>query len=516
MAYVKSLKDQEWLLPPRIEDLIPEDHVCFLVECVVESMDYSSYDVRYSGQGHPAYHPQVIIKLIVMAMLDRTRSSRVIARFSRENVVYMYLAEKLQPDFRTISDFRKNNLEIIKEVFKKTVVIAKKLGLVGLQHLCLDGTRIKASASNNSVVSKEELAILDEFVKNELKEGLTIDETEDKLYDSKRGNDQLDTKSKRKLKSIVKGYLKRMNKDPDSLEKIKITVDNAKQELENKGLNRVSLTDAEARFMKHKKGGILFSYNPQVIADSTCGIIVANEATNEEDTKQLQSQVLQAEATLGDLEGAKFLADNNYFEGENLGFLSEKGIDAYIPDQVSAARANGKKIEEGRFSKSKFKYDSERDLFICPEGKELAYGWDYQRDGKTVRVYRTSECKTCPFVKECSKAKKGPRLIKSYPHERERRDMIEKMKTPEAKRIYKMRARTVEPAIGHVKQNLGFREFNTRGKTREAEFNIACIANNLRRIWNRRNSKTGEAKMSASSVLMESEMEQVGAENRFN
>src|SRR5208283_5224753 len=89
MAYIQSFKEQSWLLPPRIEDLIPEDHVCFLIESLVDALDYSAFDIKYSGVGHPAYHPRVPLKLLIMGVLDRVRSSRRLARNARENVVYM-------------------------------------------------------------------------------------------------------------------------------------------------------------------------------------------------------------------------------------------------------------------------------------------------------------------------------------------------------------------------------------------------------------------------------------------
>lgn len=499
MAYMKSLKSQQWLLPPSIEELIPQDHICFLVESVVESMNYTSFDKKYAGAGHPAYHPQIIIKLLIMAMLDGVRSSRKIDRLAKENVVYMYLAERLKPDFRTISDFRKNNPKIIEEIFKHTVILAKELGCVGLQHLSIDGSKIKASASNKKVISKKDLTILEEFVKNELKEGLTVDEAEDKLFGSKRGTDQLDL-DKKSLKSVVKNYVKRINEKPESIKKIEKTIVKAKQELKGNDLNRISLTDPKARFIKHKQGGIKLSYNPQFTVDSKCGIIVANKASTDVDVKQLQGQIEQAEEILGGLDDAKISADNSYFGGENLKFLSDKNIDAYLPDQELAIRRKGKKIAESRFSKDKFRYDCKRDVFICPEDKNLIFKQEYMKDGKKVRCYQGKECKSCAFQKECTTSKKGMRSIKIYPHEKERREMVEKMKTAEAKEIYKMRARIVEPVIGHVKQNLGFREFNTRGETTKTEFNVVCIANNLRRIWNQ-SRKLAEKEVSGKELI---------------
>ena len=93
MAYIQSYKGQSWLLPPSIEDLIPEDHICFLVEGLIDSLDYSVFDIKYSGAGHPAYHPKILLKLLIMGVLDRVRSSRRLAKNARENVVYMYLTE---------------------------------------------------------------------------------------------------------------------------------------------------------------------------------------------------------------------------------------------------------------------------------------------------------------------------------------------------------------------------------------------------------------------------------------
>ena len=109
MVYIESYKGQQWLFPPAIEDLIPKDHVCYIVESFVESLDFSKFDIKYAGAGHPAYHPRIILKILTMGFIDKIRSSRRLARNSRENVIYIYLSEKLSPDFRTVSDFRKNN-----------------------------------------------------------------------------------------------------------------------------------------------------------------------------------------------------------------------------------------------------------------------------------------------------------------------------------------------------------------------------------------------------------------------
>ena len=121
MAYKYSNKGQSWLIPLDIKELIPEDHICFLVDDYVEKLDFSKFDMIYAGAGAPAYHPRILMKLLVYGSLCRTRSSRKIAKSCYENIVFMYLAEKVRPDFRTINRFRKNNADFVKSAFKKTV-----------------------------------------------------------------------------------------------------------------------------------------------------------------------------------------------------------------------------------------------------------------------------------------------------------------------------------------------------------------------------------------------------------
>src|SRR5674536_191349 len=151
MAFIESSKNRVWTLPPDIRDLIPSDHICYLIESFVDMTDFSEFEIRYDGSGYPAYHPCILCKILIQSMLDRVRPSRAIARNARENVVYMYLAENLQPDFRTISDFRKENEKLIAELFKNTVKAAKDLGVIGLEQLRND-KRIISSISVTDIL----------------------------------------------------------------------------------------------------------------------------------------------------------------------------------------------------------------------------------------------------------------------------------------------------------------------------------------------------------------------------
>jgi len=480
MAYIKSFKDQSWLLPPSLEDIIPEDHICYLVESLVALINFTMFDVKYSGPGHPAYHPRILIKLLVMGVLDRVRSSRRLARNARENVVYIFLAEKATPDFRTISDFRKNNPDLVKEVFKHTVTLARSEGMIDLSHLSTDGSKQKANAANRRVLTKEELEFLLRFVDDELEEWAKQDDIEDEMFKDLRGSDQLPNKSRKKIQKAVKHYIEKMKKEGNLFkDNIHDKLNQAYQELKEHELEKVNVTDPESRFMINKKGRIESSYNVQITVDKK-NFILANDVCNDEnDVEQLQPQVLQAEENIGSLpENVPWSFDNGYYEGGNIKFLDDKKIDGYIPDN--------KKKTDAPYDKQHFTYDPANDRYICPAGKPVTFlGEHYDKSKKkTARIYKGQECKTCLHQKMCTKQRKGIRYIKSFPYERERNAMNEKMNTKKGKEIYKLRAITVEPAFGDIKENKGTRVFLTRGiKTVKTEFSLVCTASNLKKIW---------------------------------
>jgi len=135
MAFIMGHRNQNWLFPPNVLDLTDEDRICRFVDEVIECMDFREIEERYDGPGNPAYHPKVMIKLLVKGVIDGIFSSRKIFKATKENVVYMYLSGHLNPDFRTICRFRKDNLKTIKFVFAEVVKLAREMGIVKLGHI---------------------------------------------------------------------------------------------------------------------------------------------------------------------------------------------------------------------------------------------------------------------------------------------------------------------------------------------------------------------------------------------
>ena len=459
MAYIRTNKNQNWLLPMSIKDMISNDHICFLVEDFAESLDYSNFDIQYDGAGHPAYHPRIIMKIIIQGMLSRVRSSRKLAAGCRENFVMMYLAEKTQPDFRTIARFRKDNAQLVKDAFKKTVEIASEKKLIDLSFISIDGSKIKAYASKKRYFNKIALDKLDKAIDRIIEEDIKIDKLEEELFgDKEEGLTGID---KRDLKRIVREFNNRKDK-----KRIKENIQKAKKELNDTEQKKISLTDSECRMMKTAKSYVEPSYNAQVSV-SRNQIIISNDVCQDgHDAHQFIPQVRNIKENIKLKKDTKVGLDCGYIDGENINLAENNSIDLYVPSRALAQEFDGK---EQSLNHDKYEYDEKKDELIV--GNERFYfKYAYTRkNGKKILMYYNDKLK---------KKKDVPFYF------RERLRMKEKMDTTNGRLTYGLRKITVEPVIGNLKQNLGFREFLLRGLDNvKIEMNIACIAHNLQKIW---------------------------------
>ncbi len=460
MTYISSYKDQDWLLPISIKQIISDKHICFFVEEFVDSLNFTNFDMIYEGAGHPAYHPRIIMKVIIQGMLSKERSSRKLSSACRENLVFMYLAEKVQPNFRTIARFRKNNGKFIKEVFKETVDLASENGLVDLNVICTDGSKIKANSSKKMCLKKEQIERLDSIIDKMIEEDIQQDEIDKEIYGEKEENiTDIEIKN---LKGIVKNYREIKNK-----EKLKENCKKAIEEFDKDfKIKRVSLSDPECRMMQNKKGVFELDYNPQFTVDSKTQIILANDVCQDRtDTFQLQPQIKNVQENITLKEDTKIVADCNYNNGENLNFLEEEELNGYIPTISQAQKLDGRKQKK----EDEYEYDEDKDEIIL-NGTILKFHamWKH-RGNKKQRWYKSEDGKI---------TKRVPEFF------RERLRMKKKLETQEGKQTYSLRKTIVEPVIGNIKYNLGFTEFLIRGLDgAKLELNIVSIVHNLKKIW---------------------------------
>lgn len=516
MAVRNDKLGQLWLFPPCIGDFISGDHICNLVITVVNRINVHEIEKKYKNQpGNPAYPRRMLLRLLVQASIDGVWSSRKIDKLTQENVIYMYLSGNEKPDFRTLCNFRRDNKRLIETVFKETVIIARELSILKLGYLATDGTKIKANASNDNTLSKDELNELQSIIEH----GIEIDAKEDEYYGDKRG-DELppelntqekiekkieelekirDSKLKRAAKNIIKQHALSNNQQKERIEE---TLKKAEENIKESGQNAISLTDSESRFMDNKKNRIELSFNSQITSDYDSGIIVANDVTQDcTDHHQLQPQIEKTEETVGKLHSdVKIGFDNGYFSGVNLHYLEEKGLDAYIPDSKRASKIKGNKLKNNSFSKDLFNYDEDKDQFICPNGEVLSKKGKYKYNGKQKHVYYGANCRNCLFRSECA-GKNKIRMITSDGYEGERRRMVAKMNSDKGKEEYKKRAVAVEWIFGNIKHNMKFREFITRGvENVRTEHHLVCLAHNLKVMWGKSSKDTTIASKIVSTV----------------
>ena len=202
-------KDQLIMFPQSLDEYVGEEDVCRYVESLVEEFDLSAIESKYSDIGRRAYSPSMLVKLLLYGKLRGVSSSRELSRACKENVRFMYLVGNERPDFRTISDFRKAHIKELGGLLKQTVRIGLSEGIITLEHVAIDGTKIKANASRNSFKSPEKLEQLLRSLEESLSEDVDLDEQEDDEHGDDDGEPKLpkSLRGKRELSERLRAAL---------------------------------------------------------------------------------------------------------------------------------------------------------------------------------------------------------------------------------------------------------------------------------------------------------------------
>jgi transposase len=419
-----------WLVPRRLVNFIPDNHLCFFITNLVDGLDFKKNERKYKyTKGKPAYSRHMLTRLVIMASVDGIFSSRKIMKLAEENMVYMYLSGMDKPDFRTICRFKIECAEQIQEAFETTIKVANKAKMVQLNHIAIDGTKIKTNASSSNLINQEEI----QTIRTLLKKGIEADEEEDKIYGDKRGDEMpLELKSKKRVKELIESVRKE-NSDSKNETKLRKTseklleqakqspqqkdlvlkkLEHAENELKKTKQKTVSLTDLEYRWMMNKKNRMEFSYNMQLAVDYNSGIILANNVT--QDPTDHHQLIPQIEQTIGPLTSDTAIsADNGYFTKTNLQYLDTNEFDGYIPNRKQAHESKKHFKTNKPFSKHNFTYNYEKDFYLCPNNEKLEYKKTYKYNDINMRQYYTNKCLNCPNQLECT-GKDRLRIITDY------------------------------------------------------------------------------------------------------
>ena len=472
------LQNQPMHLPPDIREFLPKNHIVFLINEVVNNLNIDSIIQTYSEEGKPPYNPYMMIKVMFYAYTQGIRSSRKIENALYENIAFRFLSANQNPDHGTINLFRKKHLVNLEDLFSQIVVLCGRLDLADLSDSSIDGTKIKASASKNNLFDQEKIDKIRNKMKDILKDAQRIDEEEDKKFGSSKGYNQIpeelaDPETRKKKIKETQDKLKKLE---EAEKNIKLKQDKAKdkEQLNNKSSNT---SDPDSSLMKMKDQSYKMAYNIQ-FASSNQIITAYDIAANASDTYNLPNMINKVEENT-DQKVKIAKADSSYFTKEDIQFCNNNSIDAYIPDVMKDKEEKEESIPE--YDRRNFKYDSEKDEFICPKNRSLKL-ISTQSDG--IKRYKGIECFNCSCRSQCSKGKSRHLKYDSI-LEKLRQEMRDKLNTDEGKKKYLERMSDIEPAIGDMKENKGFNNFLCRGKpTVLIEAGLISVAHNLSKVSN--------------------------------
>ena len=421
--------DEELLLPPSLRDWLPEKHLAYFVSDVVDNLDLSAMDAVYGSEkrGQPPYDPLMMTKVLVYGYCVGVFSSRRIERRLVEDIAFRVLAADNQPNFRTISDFRKIHLKTLEGLFEQVLKIALEAGAMKVGRVALDGTKVKASASKHKAMSYDRMLEKEKQLKVEVKRLLeqaeAADAEEDALYGKDRTGDELPAELERRETRLKK--IKEAKRALEERARQKAVAEGKEpKQAEPKDKDQYNFTDPESRIMKGADGFVQ-AYNAQAAVEPAFQLIVGQAVTQATNDKE---QLIPMLATIEEQSGQRpvdVLADS--------GYCSEKNLEELDSEQKPERRVIGYIATERQ------KHDEYKEP--CPRGR-LPKG--------ATRVDR----------------------------------MKRKLKTKAGKAVYAARKTIVEPVFGQIKQARGFRQFLLRGINKvRGEWSLLCLTHNILKIY---------------------------------
>ena len=427
-TYLPYDPEQQLLLPAALQEWLPPDHLAYFISDVVDQLDLSAITARYEEErrGGPPYHPRMMVKVLLYGYCTGVASSRRIAQRLHEDIAFRVLAANNTPDFHTGSDFRKDHLEALADLFLQVLGLCRQAGLVKLGHVALDGTKVRANASKHKAMSygrmKEREAQLAAEVAELLRRAGEVDDEEDRRYGKDKRGDELPEEL-----AFRESRLRRIREAKAALEaEARAEAEQAEREGRNHpGVPgeraQRNFTDPESRIMPGP-GGRDFqqSYNCQAVVDSEHQVIVAARATDQPSDKgQAVSMIEETVSNTGAVP-KEVSADAGYYSAKAVDGLYGLGVDPFVAPEKTRHGTRPEPAPRGRIPK-----------------------------GLSAR-------------------------------DRMRR----KLRTKRGRERYALRMETVEPVFGQIKQGRGFRQFLLRGLAKvNREWLLICAGHNLLKLF---------------------------------
>lgn len=454
-------RSQGILLPEALDEYVCDENPVRVIDAFVGALDLASLGfegVEPQATGRPSYHPATLLKIYLYGYLNRIHSTRRLEREARRNLELMWLVGRLAPDFKTLADFRAQNTAAIKNVCREFIVLCRRWNLFSEAMVAIDGSKFKAVNHRDQ-----------NFTSGKMKTRITLIEQSIAEYlEQLNRMDRQETPSTHGRKARLKERIATLRDEMNRVEALKARIEKSPD-------GQISLTDPDARSMASQgKGTGVVGYNVQTAVETQHHLIVAHEVTNVgSDRHQLKRMSEQAREALGSQE-LTALADRGYYSGEEIKACDDAGIVPLVPKVLTS---NSK--AEGRYDKSDFVYEPERDAFRCPAGEYATRRFTSIEKGMVIYKYWSSACPRCALNTKCTTS--DYRRISRWEHEA----VLDKMQVrldanPEAMQI---RRRTVEHPFGTIKAWMGATHFLCRRLPKvSAEMSLHVLAYNLKRV----------------------------------
>jgi transposase len=451
---------QQFLFPPALEDWINKDHPVRFIREFVDQQNLAAlgFAMPISNEGRPAYAPSLLLKIWLYGYYQRLRSTRKLEAACREQLPLLWLTGNIAPDHNSLWRFWRDNQVALRKLFKQSVQLAVKAGLVGLALQVLDGTKIQAVAADEGGWSKAHMEKLLAALDAELNE-------QDKQLETEQPTD--------------KTLACRLPAQLEDRQALRETVKAGLAQLEQDDRSHYHPPEPEARRMKCGDRRP-FAYNAQVVVDERCGMVVAAEVTVDEyDSAQLAPMLKEAQSNLGATKAVPSVADGGYGSGAQVAQAQTEGLDVVVTPIVGGMQ------KENGYSAQHFHYDAAAATVSCPQKQKLDFNRETMQKGQLIKEYRC-HIKDCPAAALC-KDKKGRRVIEIWPHTAAVQEMRERLKGAEAQERLSKRGRIVEKHFANVKQHEGFRRWTVRGfenvRTQWALLNLTSNLRVLAKNW---------------------------------
>lgn len=467
MPYIEGVaREQGALLPPRVDDYVERRSVVRFVDVFVSKLPVRELKFERAepaATGRPGYDPRMMLGLLIYGYINGITSSRKLEREAGRNLEVMWLTGMLRPDFKTISDFRRDHKKALAGVLREFTKMCRRAGVITGELVAIDGSKFRAVNSKERNYDMDKLDRLQKRIDARIAEYLRRIEE----------NDQAEADDAPPLTSeqMAEEIAKLRGRKEDFAELI--------AELRNSGERQISTTDGESRLMKMRRG-VDVCYNAQIAVDSQHKLIIAADVTNAvTDQQQLAGMAEKAKDAL-EAETLEVVADKGYSNSVELAACEAAGVTTYVP-QPEWRRNDAK----GRYSKEDFTYHAQSDTYTCPAKQSLKFQFESRekKNGRHVRYYSTRACAECPLRANCIGPKQKYRRIA--------RRADEAVITAAAKRaamrpdVTKRRRELAEHPFGSIKRWINGGYFLLKGLDGvRAEFSLAALAYNIRRVWN--------------------------------